>query len=788
MTDRFPHLTNNNSDFPYVGNVDVYKYDNDFDYSRYDYDQMEITICKVPWDMGEAHVGNRTISGIGNVVWFETKAKRDAWFDAIPDSECVRYTTKYKQLHRDNKIRADIPFDVASNYNYVYVRYNKFANDDSPVEGESDEGRRDWFWFVREVEFVSPNTTILHLLNDAWQTFIYDIDISSMILERGHAPMFSTSVAQYLENPIENCADLLTEEMYYGDARICQSSHDHIFNAGDMYALIVSTSNPVELFGSKGDGSWYVPAKDYIVQGVLGYCAFVMDAGRLNEFLLNVDNDAYVPQFKQTIQAICFVPKDMVTVQTAFNFCGIPCNLVTSNYASIEVHDLVKDDFNYPARYADIAKLYTYPYSYLLVTDSSGNETEIHVEDTDGTITLDATVNLVYPWLQINGAISSVGNAARRSLSFTNIDTRNMPIEGNWAQLLMQWEIPCFGVVQQASITNDYATHFDRAQLATARDNAQANANQTADATFDNAVSLNAYNNAVTTSSIASAGRGTNNANTYTDSSTDSSNSITSQSAASTIAANELQGNIAAAGAAIGGVAGAVASVASGNIAGAVAGAINAGVGAATTLASTQVANGLTATNAQYTVAGNDGQRSAAKGKTNRDYQDRSTTLSEMNGHQNDLNNAQTATNVYMMRQNAQRNANTVTSQIANQQAQAALSEPALSGDWKNGEYATSRPMGMFVNVMTQNANAIRKSGDEFSRYGYMYDGFWQFDGNWNVGKHFTYWKLADFWISGLNVPDMYVDKIRFFLFGGVTVWHDPEEIGNVSIYDNFPD
>ena len=68
---EFPNLKDSN--FPNVGNVDVYQYQNDFDYARYDDVQMKVTICAVPWDMGEAHIGARTISGIGNVVYFESK-------------------------------------------------------------------------------------------------------------------------------------------------------------------------------------------------------------------------------------------------------------------------------------------------------------------------------------------------------------------------------------------------------------------------------------------------------------------------------------------------------------------------------------------------------------------------------------------------------------------------------------------------------------------------------------------------------------------------------------------
>ena len=193
MGGRFHRLTNNQSDFPHLDNVDTYKYDNDLDYGRFNCTQMELLICKVPWDVGEAHVGQRTISGIGNVVYFCDEGKRDAWFEAIPDDECIRLETRFKELHRDQTIDVPLPFDVAAKYNYLAVRYNLFANDDSPLMYETDDGVRKWFWFIREVEFVAPNTTRLHLIDDAWQTWIYKVDVAGMVLERGHAPMFATT-------------------------------------------------------------------------------------------------------------------------------------------------------------------------------------------------------------------------------------------------------------------------------------------------------------------------------------------------------------------------------------------------------------------------------------------------------------------------------------------------------------------------------------------------------------------------------------------------------------------
>ena len=195
--------------FPHADNVNVYDYQNDIDYGRYDYSQMSIQVCSVPWDQGEAHIGQRVLSGLGNVVYFGSAAERDKWFDAIPDNECFRWDTKFKELHSDLTLRIPLPFDIATNYNYVRVTYNLFANDESPVQYETDGGMRTWFYFIREARFVAPNTTELLLLDDAWQTWIYSLDISSMILQRGHAPMFATKADAYLANPIAKCSNLL---------------------------------------------------------------------------------------------------------------------------------------------------------------------------------------------------------------------------------------------------------------------------------------------------------------------------------------------------------------------------------------------------------------------------------------------------------------------------------------------------------------------------------------------------------------------------------------------------
>lgn len=805
---KFPHLTSNGneSDFPDIDNVKVYQYDNTYDYEKFDHAQMRLILCKVPWDMGEAHVGARTISGIGNVVYFENQKARDEWFDNLDDDECFRFQTKYRALHRDNQIVLPIPYDVAARFNYLAVYYEPIPNPDNPVMYEVPGGITGWFWFVREVEFLAPNSTRLHLLNDAWQTFIYDIEIPYMMLERGHAPMKDTSVKEYLRDPIAHCAGLLADDVNYGDTpRIAVSSHEHVINGGalsDMYAVIVANSTPTGTWGTKAGGTWKVPANQSFVQGVPASFAFAVKATDLSSFLSSMRSQ--VPQFAQTVQAVFFANEDLISISGTFTFCSHTCYTIASSYTSVFVHDIDKADFKYSSKYADIAKLYTYPYSVIVLTDQDGVQTEIRVEDTHGSIKLDYCASLAFPFLKVRGEITNVGKNPRKGIVFHNVSTRNMPIGGNWYDLLFEWQIPTFSILQEASTHNDYSTHFDRVQEAYAADNAKtsadasadtakANADANADNVTDNADVTTDGNDAAVAISNAGAHADNTLTNTLSNGLNIATNTLIDFSTASTIAANEKQ-------AAIGAITsigqGVVGAIASGNPVGAAASLGSSIIGAAGAVASQEVANGLLASDATWTKTQNTANTNANM-STNTNKTDNQTGVqSDLTDNTNAVIDAHAANDSATMKANALRTQNTekannvrtrdtVSHSIANQIAQAALEPAQVYGSAANGDGAITKPLALFSTVVTQDDYAIARAGDEFLRYGYMYNRQYEFDGNWCKMPRFTYWKLSDFWVRGLQVPDMYVDKIRFFLFGGVTVWKNPEDIGHFNIYEN---
>ena len=798
--------------FPNADNVDVYDYQNDIDYGRYDYSQMSIQVCSVPWDQGEAHIGQRTISGLGNVVHFGSTEKRDAWFDAIPDTECFRWETKFKELHSDLTLRIPLPFDIATNYNYVRVTYNLFANDESPVQYETDGGMRNWFYFIREARFIAPNTTELLLLDDAWQTWIYSMDITNMILQRGHAPMFATKADAYLANPIANCSNLLSEDINYGDLQKVTKTQATVLNSDDMRAVIVCSSNPTGTWGTKAGNDWKVPASAYYDgAGVPNMYAFVVAVSQLDTFLANVDSTT--PQFKQSVQCVFFCAAELLSLGSAYTFCGVSCYPVQggTNPISKAILTRTKADWGYPSRYADLAKLYTYPYSAFEITDEKGNAELVRIEDTAQALTMDVAANIVFPYINIVGSIQGIGGSASNTLSFRNITPKSFTCAGRWYEHLHSWMVPTFAVVLDAATEYDYSSHFDRIQADNDRATNQTNTTNVANAS--KAIADNSADNVVDNASAQTTANSTVTSEGNSASIADASlanllaQAIQAWDAGMTreTANNEVEA--ANASAAVGAAGGVINSVAGGAIsgfltagpagagAGAIGGLVSGGLSAATSLATNAIAVSATSTQAEAVVSNSqskleetqqsniDRTTRANTGRTNQtNAQNTAITTSAANTSSTMKENAATTRNAQVAAANL-----TYTNEgnrIQNSIRQAALGAPMVFGSVSNAELSTTRPMALFVNIVTESDFAIQHAGDEFLRYGYYLDKQWEFDGNWCVGKHFTFWQLRDYWSTN-QIPDRFSDQLRFLLSGGITIWSSPDDIGKVSIYDN---
>ena len=474
MQRQFTHLQD--TGFPYPEGIDPYKYENDFNYSLYDKTQMKITICAVPWDVGLIHVGNAQIGGLGNVVKFESPEERDAWLDSIEDK--YTWETKYREYHTGGYIEVPLPYEKAVLYNYVYVEYNTL-----PVD-YAEGGKKRFFFFIRSMEALAPSTCKIEILRDTFQTFIYDVNVKHIMLERGHAPMALNSADRYLSNPIENNEYLLAEDVNFSGAYRRKYATSKIFNSGDMWAVIISSGNPKGNWGTKAANSWNTPDGTNLLDGQPTYYALAIEPENLSSLLSNIDSQ--IPQFKSTIKGVFFVARNLVTTGTPYSFAGYNVRPVSQKSQNLNFLQLTKAQFDYGPRYENLAKLYTFPYAYLEITSEDGNASIVKIEETSGNLSLAVTTSLAYPWLAIDTHINGIGTGAA-TIEFSNVSEHSFNFSGDWYSQLRRWSIPCFAVTQAASVAYDYSTHFDRIQKAEENETALNNALDNAATTKANA-------------------------------------------------------------------------------------------------------------------------------------------------------------------------------------------------------------------------------------------------------------------------------------------------------------
>lgn len=800
---NYPHLSDSN--FPDINTVDVYKYVDNLDYQRFNSDQMRIRVCSVPWDLGEAHIGNRVLEGVGNVVEFDNENARNNYFDS--DNSGYVFNTKYRRFHSDDKIVLPLSIYDMGDYNYIEVTYFLEPNSEVPLEYANNTISR-WYYFIRSCNRKGSNSTECVLMLDAWQTFIYRVEIPYLFLERGHYPLTQISVDDYLNNPCNNNEWLLTEDVVLGEIGQVASTSAVQLNKNVSWACFCVTSNPTTDWGTVGADSWRCTAAAiHIKQGAPSGYVFAVATSELSDFLEDVD--VLVPQFKQSVQGVFFIDDKLITLGNSFNFADHTCYIVSAKNQELTLLDLDKSDFNYPNQYADLAKLYTFPYAALDIYSESGDVTRINIENTSGKIVLNTSLSLIYPYITIDGHLSGIGgNEGFNTLNFSNVTEHSFNYSGMWYQTLKKWDVPTYAVIQSANRDN-FRTYWDREQQQIAADNtlsgttslaAAQQANETASANLlvTNAGAQTSANSAINATSNAASSRDLSYGNGLNQALQAWNAGYSRATTAAEIEAQQLQASISSAAGVVGSAASGAMSGATagpvGAIAGAVGGLVSGGISAATTMANTAISANLSSEKTELTISNTQSQVS----ETNKCNSDKnSNQISANTSNTNSTNSCISATAANSAAvgiananrtynatiANANANYNTAISAITNQQLQYKLGAPLQYGN-VSGEYGVTRPMAMFASVVTQSQSAIAQTGDQFLRYGYRCNKAINFT-RFAIMPKFTYWQAADIWLRSTTIPDVYMDQLRLLLFGGVTVWNNPDDIGNTSIYEN---
>lgn len=490
---EFPHLKDTR--FPYLDRENVYEFRNEFDYTRWN-PRTIVHLLNVRWD-----------SSYRDVPLFASDTERDRWFERHVETEIE--LVQAARILPDGYIKLPLPYDVATMFNYLYIEAPIATSEDSPIEYEIVNGLRKWFFFIESIEYGSPNCTHTYLTLDAWTTFQSRVKIQYMMLERGHAPVAATDTDTYLSNPVENCEHLLTSDVDFGGRSIVRSSSFVPFGNGTKYVVFASMATRADMLvmgqrTGNGTGAWTAASfsdsssRDGHDMNISGYVwgngydysslrtRVTNGASNLDRVANNITcwaipatacfgfrGDDYdqsflvklgreCPSFMQTIKAMFVVDESMIS----FNYdpvtiCGYElryCRGVEEEPISIELN---RDMFSIPERYQRFAKLYTFPYSVLELTDNDGRTIDVHIEDT-GQLSFQRITSLAFPYLDMRVLFHGVAGSGSTSYKWKSLtgteETINIGSD-DWGNILFDWPIPTYALYMDGETS--YYLHRD---------------------------------------------------------------------------------------------------------------------------------------------------------------------------------------------------------------------------------------------------------------------------------------------------------------------------------------
>lgn len=485
--------------FPNLDTVNVYSFKNNFDYTRWT-EGTKITLTNVLWN-----------SDYKDVVKFESNEERDSYFDNLSDTHVIKLQSNQRIIpdaKSYNYVDLPVPYDVASRYNYIIVEVPIATSPDDMIDYETDTGVRRWYFFLDMITYNAPNTTTCYVTLDAWTNFINDVLIKYMILERGHAPVSATDVDTYLANPIENNEYLLAPDVDFGDTKITKSGTFIPFGNGTKYVCIASTCAPWSIqnvgtvtsdpnsdfntpitysdadfrsgfqFNVHGYGvgngksyeNLYTPADNANGNNRIECNTYVyaIPATDANSFFADMRNN--FPSFMRTFVACFVVDEAMLNLGDAYTIGGHTLRVCSGSERNLGNFNLDKNMFGYKSQYAKFAKLYTYPYASLELTDNNGKSVEVRIEDT-GNIGIKTISSVAFPYLNMRCFFTGIGGVGSERYSWCQLDgttiDRDMP-NADWARCCFDMEIPTFSVYmdgETAYMLDNYNTSMRNARI-----------------------------------------------------------------------------------------------------------------------------------------------------------------------------------------------------------------------------------------------------------------------------------------------------------------------------------
>lgn len=695
-----------------------------------------LQLCNVPWD-----------ASYRDIVRFDDEGKRRDYFAALADRSQTVLIDNVTVLKIGEPIFLNISFDQCMNCNYIVVDNTRHPNDiENPTR---------LYYFVTDVEYISPNTTKLNIQLDVWQTYYDRLTFEQCYVYRSHAGIAAENVGM----ADRNVYALEPEGLDVGSDYDVVSQEIHSFIDDEPLVIVTTTASFEGDLGSI-DNPNLTTAKPGVVGGVPTAAEIYGFSAKNFEKLMRELSDK--PWISQCIINISVVPRCMTPKAEEKTVMGVSCydfNRYHPSRKSFRTENDVIDSFDIPKRYAWIHKFYTYPYTVLELTNFAGQALALKSEFMYISKNADSGRNEVYFDLvttcappYIRGALVYRYNITSR-LEWYNHSTENdeftydyydidgkkrtefMPAGDNYDIALFYDNFPQLTLVNNSYMQYLASTAHSRAYAAESADwsnqkaltGAQLTYNQTSRGLEAGAANLNVSNDAAWAGNAIAQER-----NTW--------------------------GAVQSVGSGVAGIAGGAATMNAGAAAGSAVGAVTSGVNAALnadwmnrqTMIGTGAATKTFANSAGATMYNRDTNYDYARFAAKGDY------------------------------------ANAIAGIQAKVQ-DAKVMQPSVIGQQGGELFNFNHGLcGFGVKWKRIKMHYLIQIGEYWLRYGTVVNRWIKPPENLQVMTKCSYWHMQSCTIRA-TMPEAFKQAVRGIFEKGVTVWRNPDEINAIDFGDNKP-
>lgn len=150
----------------------------DFNYAVWN-PGTEISFHNVPWN-----------NDYRDIVRFGETVTLDEYLTTVQGDVTFAFSSYAKAYEA---VRVGLPFNYCYRFNYLRVH-----NPAMPVGYDSSGGDtpRTFYYFIKDIKFLAPETTELVVQLDVWQTFANHVEFGNCYMERGHIGVANTQQFQ----------------------------------------------------------------------------------------------------------------------------------------------------------------------------------------------------------------------------------------------------------------------------------------------------------------------------------------------------------------------------------------------------------------------------------------------------------------------------------------------------------------------------------------------------------------------------------------------------------------